>query len=302
MLEMRMETDLQKALPAEIGFNFEELKGELAEKLEHYNTLVVTEDGIKEAKDDRAKLNKLRTAIDTRRKDIKKQYLKPYNEFESRVKELTLLIDQPIAAIDTQLSAYEEKRKAEKLEKIQQAYDAGISDSLKDIVPLQRIMDQKWLNATTTMKKVVEDITAIDTRVNADMMALDHVEENYKAAVRQKYVETLDIAKALSHRDELKAAEEAFIAREAERKAREEARKAREEELRAKVAEQAAMQAQKAAEAKSEPQEAPKPEAAPALQQEKVYALRLEFQVTREQAIALRRFLDDNQINYKKLA
>ena len=301
MLEMRMETDLQTALPAEIGFNFEELKGELAERLEHYNTLVVTEDGIKEAKDDRAKLNKLRTAIDTRRKDIKKQYLKPYNEFESRVKELTLLIDQPIAAIDTQLSAYEEKRKAEKLEKIQQAYDAGISDSLKDIVPLQRIMDQKWLNATTTMKKVVEDITAIDTRVNADMLALENVEESYKAAVRQKYVETLDIAKALSHRDELKAAEEAFIAREAERKAREEAQRAREEERRAKAEEQAALQAQKAAEAKSEPQETQKPEAAQAPQQEKVYALRLEFQVTIEQAVALRKFLDNNNINYKKI-
>ena len=303
MLEMRMETDLQTALPAEIGFNFEELKGELAERLEHYNTLVVTEDGIKEAKDDRAKLNKLRTAIDTRRKDIKKQYLKPYNEFESRVKELTLLIDQPIAAIDTQLSAYEEKRKAEKLEKIQQAYDAGISDSLKDIVPLQRIMDQKWLNATTTMKKVVEDITAIDSRVNADMLALDTIEEQYKTACRKVYVDTLDITKALSHRDELKAAEEAFIAREAERKAREEAQRAREEERRAKEAEQAALQAQKAVEAKSEPQAAP--EEYPRYEvpePEKVYALRLEFHVTREQAIALRRFVDENQINFKKLA
>ena len=163
-------------------------------------------------------------------------------------------------------------------------------------------MDQKWLNATTTMKKVVEDITAIDSRVNADMLALDTIEEQYKTACRKVYVDTLDITKALSHRDELKAAEEAFIAREAERKAREEAQRAREEERRAKEAEQAALQAQKAAEAKSEPQAAPKPEADPAPQQEKVYALRLEFQVTREQAIALRRFLDVAQINYKKLA
>jgi ribosome modulation factor len=298
-----METDLQTALPAEIGFNFEELKTELAEKLEHYNTLVVTEDGIKEAKDDRARLNKLRTAIDTRRKDIKKQYLKPYNEFEGPVKELTLLIDQPIAAIDTQLCAYEEKRKAEKLEKIQQAYDAGISDTIKDIVPFNRILDQKWLNATTSMKKVVEDITAIDSRVNADMLALDTIEEQYKTACRKVYVDTLDITKALSHRDELKAAEEAFIAREAERKAREEAQRAREEERRAKAEEQAALQAQKAAEAKSEPQAAP--EEYPRYEvpePEKVYALRLEFHVTREQAIALRRFVDENQINFKKLA
>jgi hypothetical protein len=297
MLEMRMETDLQTALPSEIGFNFEELKTELAERLDHYNTLVVTEDGIKEAKDDRAKLNKLRTAIDTRRKDIKKQYMKPYTDFESKVKELTVLIDQPIAAIDTQLNAYEEKRKAEKQEKIRQAYEAGVSDTIKDIVPLNRILDPRWLNATTSMKKVVEEIAAIDSRVNADMLALETIEDQYKAACRKVYIDTLDIAKALSQRDELKAAEEAFIAREAERKAREEAQRAREEDRRAKEAEQAALQAKRAAEAKSEPQEA-----TPEQQQEKIYALRLEFQVTREQAIALRRFLDETQIKYKKLA
>ena len=63
MLELKMTTDMQVATPAEIGFNFEELKAELAERLDHYNGLVVTEDGIKEAKADRAKLNKLRKSV-----------------------------------------------------------------------------------------------------------------------------------------------------------------------------------------------------------------------------------------------
>lgn len=296
MLELVMKTDLREATPSAIDFNFEELKTELAERLEHYNGLVVTEDGIKEAKADRAKLNKLRTAIDTRRKDIKKEYLKPYNEFEGKIKELTLLIDQPIMAIDTQLADYEERRKEAKLERVKAAYLKNIPENLESIIPFERILDQKWLNATTTMKTVEDDLLDWTRRVNADLFVIDTVEPEYQAAVKQKYIESLDIASAMRHRDSLKAAEEAFRAREAEKKAREE--------------ELTALEAKRAAETISEPQtvqlkieteemrEIPMATPAP---EEKRYTLRLEIYVTRAQAIALREFIDQNQITYRKL-
>ena len=59
-------------LPQSIA-NLEALKAELTPKLEYYNTLVVTADSIKEAKADRAALNKLKTAIDEQRKEIKRR-------------------------------------------------------------------------------------------------------------------------------------------------------------------------------------------------------------------------------------
>lgn len=291
MLELRMDTDLQTALPSEIGFNFEELKSELAERLEHYNNLVVTEDGLKEAKSDRAKLNKLRTAIDSRRKDIKKEYMKPYTEFEGKIKELTLLIDQPIKAIDTQLESYEERRKQAKLERIKEAYDVTIPSAVKEIIPLERILDQKWLNATTSAKSIGEDLENWAKRVSADLLALDTVEEAYQAAVREKYIATLDVSASLAHMDSLKAAEEAFRARAEEKKAREQ--------------EEMARAVEKAAEAKSEPQAAqPEPQEYPDDSEpatEKLYALRLEFHVTRDQALALREFLDTQKISFKKI-
>ena len=281
MLELKMTTDMQVATPAEIGFNFEELKAELAERLDHYNGLVVTEDGIKEAKADRAKLNKLRAAIDTRRKDIKREYLRPYNEFEGKVKELTLLIDQPIRAIDTQLADFEERRKQEKKEKVLDLYHETVPEDLQGIIPPQRILNPKWLNATTTMTKVEEGIHTWVQRVNADLLALDTVEPEYQAAVKEKYISTLDVTAAIKHRDALKAAQAAFQAREAERIAQEEKR---------------------AAEAAQKPQEQPKPmprvtEPEP----ERLYSLRLEFSLTRDQALTLRNFLDNENIKYKKI-
>ena len=75
-MEFRMTTDLSTALkPQEITFNYEELKTALAEKLEKYKGLLVTEDGIAEAKKDRAMLRKVRDALNAEKVSVKKQWL-----------------------------------------------------------------------------------------------------------------------------------------------------------------------------------------------------------------------------------
>lgn len=63
-MDFLVKTDLG-AFPQSIDFNFEEIKSELEEKLIKYKNLVVTEDGIKAAKQDNAKLNKLRRQLRT---------------------------------------------------------------------------------------------------------------------------------------------------------------------------------------------------------------------------------------------
>ena len=98
-----------------IEFNFDELKTELSTRLEKYNNLTYTEETIKQAKDDRAGLNKFKEAIETRRKEIKNLCLKPYNDFEAKVKELTGLIDQPILAIDSQIKNFDNQRSIDAL-------------------------------------------------------------------------------------------------------------------------------------------------------------------------------------------
>lgn len=276
-MEFRMTTDLATAIPQEITFNFDELKAELSERLEYYNGLVVTEDTIKDSKAERANLNKLREAIEKRRKEVKKLCMQPYSDFEERVKELVALIDKPILAIDGQLAAFEEKRKEEKRVQIEAVYSDLVSDTIKGIIPLDRIMDPKWLNATVSMKKIEEEIIAWTKRVNADLLALDTVPHEYAAAVRAKYTETLDIEAALEHQEALQRAAEAFKGREAA-KAENAAQAEAEEPTGERI---------------QHPDESE--------QQERVYLLRLEFQLTQRQASDLKRFLVDRRINHKKI-
>lgn len=276
-MEFIIQTDLNTALPAKIDFNFAEQKAWLVERLDYYNGLVVTEDSIKDAKADRAKLNKLKEAMDTRRKEIKREWLKPYAEFEAKVKELTALVDKPIGAIDGQLKAFEDQRKEEKMQLIIDTYNSLVSDTIKDIIPLERIADKRWLNATVNMTKIEDELIGWGKRVNADLLALDTVEPEYKAAVRAKYMETLDVSAALAHRKALKAATAAFQAQVDTQPAQEE-----------KPATEPAVAQERA--------ETERP-----AQMERVYLLRLEMQLTMNQANALKRFLADNNIDYKKI-
>lgn len=272
-MEFVMSTDLNTALPKEIGFNFEELKAELSERLEYYNGLVVTETTIKEGKAERAKLSKLREAVEAKRKEVKRECMAPYTDFERKVKELVTIIDAPIAAIDSQIKAFDDLRREEKRAEIQRAYEAIVPGEQRDIIPLERIFDLKWLNATVKMKAVEETLTEIVRRTEGDLLALDAVEPEFSVAVRARYAETLDIGAALRYQQALRDAEEA-------------ARRRAADTAQAPVRPSATVNA---------------PAAEPAHYQEKLYLLRLELYLTQPQATALKKFLVANGIDYEKI-
>ena len=211
-LEFKMTTDLA-TLPKTIDFNYDGLKAALSEGLSFYNGLVVTEDSIKSAKEDRAKLNKLREALESKRKEIKKECLAPYADFEEKVKELVGMIDRPISAIDDQLKAYEDKRRAEKRAEIEGIY-AETAGDLAALLPFERVWEDSWYNVSVTIKKVREAIAAKVEKTAGDLAVLSSVESEFMEPVKLKYLETGDLAAALRERERL--AEQATRLREYE--------------------------------------------------------------------------------------
>lgn len=285
-LEFVMQTDLSTALPAVLEFNFEDLKKALAERMELYRGLVVTEDGIKAAKQDRADLNKLREAIEAKRKEVKKACMAPYTEFEGRVKELVQLVDAPIAAIDGQLKEYEEKRRADKRAEIAAIYEETVGE-LKGILPFERLWRDEWYNTAWSMKKIREAIVAAEGKTASDLEVLSTVESEFAEAVRLKYLEALDLNAALAERARLQ----------------ERAAKLREyEEQRRRAAEAEAANVPEAERAEAAAKDAGQAEAAPAMgAEETVYLLRFECQLTRSQAMELSAWLKDRNISYRRI-
>lgn len=157
-MEFKLITDLS-VLPKQVEFNADELKAELVPKLAYYKSLVVTEDAIRQAKADRASLNKLRTAIDGRRKEVKAACLAPYEQFERQCKEIAALIDEPILAIDNQIKAFEQKEQQEKYVRLE-AHFISCMVGVKIPITLDKIINPKWANKSMkedVLKKEISD-------------------------------------------------------------------------------------------------------------------------------------------------
>lgn len=275
-----------EALPKTIDFNFEELKTQLASSLELYTGLVVTEDGIKSAKEDRAKLNKLREALETKRKEVKKECMAPYTDFEGKVKELVALIDQPIAAIDGQLKAYEEQRRAAKRADILAIYEETVGE-LRSLLPFEKLWQDGWYNTGVSMKKIREAIVAAEAKAASDLEVLATVESEFAEAVKIKYLEHLDLNEALLERARLQ----------------ERAKRLREyEEQRAKAAANLPEEQRMEAASRGAEQAANIPEpAAGAEQAETVYRLCFECMVTAAQAKELSDWLKARNISFRRV-
>ena len=179
-------------------WNHEEIKREVAEKIKHYAAMVYTEDQVKDAKADMAKLRKFVTALESKRKELKKKCLEPYEAFERQVKEITALVSEPIDMIDRQVKGFEETKKAEKMATIE-AYWASLAEEGKipDGITLDQIFSEKWLNATASLKSVFGEIDARLEQIKKDLATLATMPE-FAFEATEVYKHTLDINEAIS--------------------------------------------------------------------------------------------------------
>lgn len=284
-----MELNVQPySMPEPIVFNYEELKNWLTEKTASYKTLVYTDEQIKEAKADRANLNKLKDALNDERIRREKEYMIPFSSFKDRVNELITIIKDATSNIDTQIKAYEAEQKNKKREAIAKAFEEV---ALPEYVTLDRIFNEKWLNASVSMTQVKADLEAFRDKHTADVEAIRALSD-YSEEAFECYKLTLDLGKALTKANELvqiaKRAEEARIERE------------RRAEIARIEAEKAKAVENTTAEEKAEETANTRVETA---SEEKPLARWISFEVyvTGEQAAELKSWLDNHGIAIRKI-
>lgn len=288
MLELQIISPKPEQKFPQIKWNYEELKSEIAKAMQDYQNLVVTADSEKDCKETRAKLNKLRTAIETARKDMKKKINEPLKIFEEQVKEVEEPIDTAIGNLDKQLQELVEARKEQKRKDIEVIWN-GIAKKPKYLT-LERVWNEKWVNATYQMKQVTQDINDILKKDHENTETLAKLPK-YAYEAMQYYAQTLDIARAIDL-----ANEHAEIER---RKAEAEAKK-QEQKPEQKTGQESAEQ-----KADKIMPEVPRIEVNTQKEQEqtwdKVYTFRFEVNVTAGQAKTLGDFCREHGIKLTQI-
>lgn len=277
-------------MPAQITFNYEELKTELTERVHVYETVVYTEDQIKGAKEDRANLNKLKKALTDERIRREKEYMAPFNDFKAKITELCGIIDKASGAVDAQVKAFEEKQKEEKRNKVLKfKADAELLNA-EQLQGIEVPWSDKWMNASASMKSIEDEINTAIEKIIADLATLATLPEFGFEAV-EVYKSTLDINRAISEAQRM-----AQIAKaKAEKEAREAEAKRRQAEYEAELARQ--REAAKAAEVPEVVEVAE--EQHPAAVEYHRQWLAFQAYMTVDDALALKAFFETRGIEYK---
>ena len=209
-------------LPQPITFNYEELKTAITEKAERYAKTVYTDDTIKEAKADKATLNKLKKTLNDERIRREREYMKPFNEFKEQVNEIIAIIDKPVQMIDEQIKDYQERQKIEKHNEIMAMIDEDFV--LPKGIDVETIWNPKWLNATCSMKQIHEELEQKIEDIINDLAMIEKL-ESYSFEARETYCSTLNLRAALDTANRLAENEKRKAEYEAERQRRSEAEK-----------------------------------------------------------------------------
>lgn len=280
-------------LPAEIQFNFDEIKAEISEKLQKFENLVYTDEQIKEAKADRSSLNKLKKALQDEKIRRKKEYLKPFEDFENKINEIIKLIDAPVGLIDKQVKEFEEKKKADKRTEIGAFWE---TTEHPEWLVLSKIFDERWLNATYTMKQIQADITGWINRINSELETLEQL-DSFSFEAIDVYKRSLDMNQAIAEGKRL--ADIQKRKEEAERKKAEIESEKKWEEMQKASAEapqtSTAPSNEKAEEIHTEEEKAEKTAQSDAMW------LNFSALLTIDQALKLKKFFEDNNIEFKKI-
>lgn len=174
-------------IPEKFEWNKEQFVTEVAKIISSYQGTVYTEDTIQAAKKDRAKLNALKRAIDSRRIEVKNAWNAPYKAFEDDVKEVTGLIDKTAGEIDIQVKAYEDKQKAAKKEKLKAFFD----DIAKDMpITFDMVYSPKMLNASISISSAIDEIKTKVDQAREDIKTIDNLYSAYAIGAKRVYLQT----------------------------------------------------------------------------------------------------------------
>lgn len=229
-----------------IQCNFEQVEKAIQEKLAEYKGAVFTEDSRQTAKKEVAGLRAQKKAFQDNLREEKKKYMAPWDAFESQAKRLIAMYDEPIDLISGQIQAFEEKRIAEKRSLITSIYQELVTD-LQEYIPLDRIYDQKWENATVKEKDIRKDISAVAESAGQAIITIRNMKSEAVESALEMYKRNLSLTEALAYVNDYERRKQEILAREQERQKREEEERIRREERERILAEQRICQAEEAA-------------------------------------------------------
>lgn len=202
-----------KALPGAVETNLAKLKDWITAEVTPFLGATVLPETMKDAKDTRAYLNKLKGQLEDKRKSVKKQLATPYDIFKEKYDDATALLIEHINSLDVQIKKIEDDEKAQKLADTELLIDEKLTaleldeHLAKTIKSVPSLRNSRWENKGYTLKKISKELDENIESIRNDLMSLSEVEDEFFAQTLQTYKEG-GLSCALLNLSELKKRKE----------------------------------------------------------------------------------------------
>lgn len=233
-----------------IQCDFEKAKAYLAGRLEEYKGILFTEETRADAKASVASLRKEQKAFSDRVKEVKKEYMVPFDKFAAQAMELIEMYEEPIHFINEQIKDFDKKRVEEKKKLISELYAECICEihDMSDILPLQKIYNPKWENATVSPKAIRAEMMTKKEEAKKAVETIREMHSDMEEKAIAMYRDTLDLTACIlfinryeAQKKEILEQQREQVRREEEERIRDEERRKLEEERRAQEEKEAAL-------------------------------------------------------------
>lgn len=177
--------------------NIEQLELFVTEKLKDYDVAFYSGDA-DSAKKDRAELNASKKVISAKRIAIMKELMKPYNDFETRCKNLEKMIDEASSKLDEVVKVKENAEKEAKRQEIEALW----AEFDFPLFSVNKIFNPKWLNKTMKMIDIKKEMKEKIEQTYNDLKLIERYSQDGET-LKALYLENLDIQATLARGEEL---------------------------------------------------------------------------------------------------
>lgn len=194
------------ALPGTIHANFDALEAKVDSIIAQYDgwePSADNSDDVEQCIRERKYLNGLWKDIDERRKSVKREFMKPLDEFEARANGIRDKIKKTVERIQAVEKQADENRKTAKEAELRDHY-AEYAEFLVPVVPYERIADPKWMNKQPTVEKCKEELEAKVGKIANDWETLKAMQlGEFLEQAELRFFQSLDLGDAISWANKL---------------------------------------------------------------------------------------------------
>ena len=207
-------------IPA-MNWNKDEVQKNLDELLASYTGRVYTPESIKDAKADRAAVNKWDKQLAAALTAAKRLYTDPLEDFQKSIREMQAQCKKISGAIDQQVKAVEQAQREEKASTLRLVYRDCVGE-LEPLISFDRLLVPQWLNKTFDLAQAEKELRkAVETRREELRLIRETCGEDAEPCITE-YLRALSVNDALhehSRREHARAAQaEAEVQRKAGRR------------------------------------------------------------------------------------